>query len=193
MVLVGMCVRLLTARFPPLLTPAQHRPICSHFIFTHHSARHAAGDGGGREPEDKWRYPDGKMTIKVGYQPPPRGGVALGSRNSGPVRPRRPSKTFASPSKRVRPFFIAAGYNRPQFACPKQLTGTCAPTWYSPQIRGCPTEHPPTRSVNYFELHAYDNIPNYDAGRGGPNGGAVNLATTRSCAEGERRIRETPG
>ena len=42
-------VRLLTARFPPLLTPAQHRPVCSHFIFTHHSARHAAGDGGGRE------------------------------------------------------------------------------------------------------------------------------------------------
>lgn len=41
-------VRLLTARFPPLLTPAQHRPVCSHFIFTHHSARHAAGDGGGR-------------------------------------------------------------------------------------------------------------------------------------------------
>ena len=32
----------------------------------------------------------------------------------------------------------------------------------------------PTRSVNYFELHAYDNIPNYDAGSG-PNGGAVNL------------------
>ena len=63
-------VRLLTARFPPLLTPAPHRPVVltSSLRTTQRGTRPATEAA--ERPEDKWRYPDGKMTIKVGYQPP---------------------------------------------------------------------------------------------------------------------------
>ena len=103
-------------------------------------------------PNDKWLYPDGRMTLKT-------------------IGDIRAAKLAGNP------FFIAAGFNRPHlpFACPKEYWDLYQRSEIVLPSNPWLPEGAPTRSVNYFELRTYDNIPDYDAGQGGPNGGQVNL------------------
>lgn len=106
---------------------------------------------------DDWTYPDGVMTEKV------IGDIRRAHEDGGP-------------------FFITAGFNRPHlpFACPKRYWDMYQRSELRLASNPWLPEGAPIRSIHYKELTAYGDflgepIPTYNAGTGGPSGGAVNL------------------